>query len=294
MSDIIASNIGAPAAPGLVTDSSPAAVQSDINAHVNAKTGNVQLPPADWKSGLKPELKGYIDTKGFKDVGQLADSYLNLEKAMGAPRERLLKLPENATDKEAMNEIFSKLGRPSKPEDYKLEVPEGSPTDFADWAKGQFFELGLTATQASELTKQWNAYQAGKGTEIDTEMTAKADQDVKDLKREWGAAHDTNLKLSQRAARTLGLDEGTIEGIEKSLGYKKTMTLFNDIGKKIGEDSFVSSNSGGSAMGMTPEAAQSRIQTLKNAAEWTGKMYNGDSAQQDEWDRLHKMAFGGY
>jgi len=48
----------------------------------------------EWYAGIADEgLRGYVQTKGFKDPGALAESYRNLEKLQGVPQERLLKLP---------------------------------------------------------------------------------------------------------------------------------------------------------------------------------------------------------
>src|SRR5690606_18358521 len=77
-----------------------------------AATTTTQTTATDWTSGFSDDLKGFVQNKGFKDPASVLDSYRNLEKLMGTPKERLLRLPENMDDANAMGEIYTRLGRP--------------------------------------------------------------------------------------------------------------------------------------------------------------------------------------
>src|SRR5690349_8033208 len=98
---------------------------------------------AKWYSGFEsPELRGFVETKGWKDPGAAVESYRQLEKTIGVPAERLLKLPDKA-DAPEWKEIRAKVGvgAPEKPEDYGIPVPEGIDPGYAGEVAAKALEL---------------------------------------------------------------------------------------------------------------------------------------------------------
>lgn len=246
---------------------------------------------SDWTSSLNDDFKGYVQTKGFKDPGQVLDSYRNLEKLMGAPKERLLKLPEKADDP-AWNEIYGKLGRPEKADEYKVD---GWDDESAKWAKDNFHKLGLSRTQAEKLVASWNERtEAQKQASLDAHQ-AKIAADDKQLKTEWGQAYDQNTQLARRAVKEFGMDAATIDKLESVLGFAGVMKHMYTIGAKLGESPYVASNSNGASnfnRFLTPEAAKSRINTLRADSDFTRRYINNEAAAKYEMEQLHKMAYG--
>lgn len=269
----------APAAPATPPASAPAATPAAPAA-----------APNDWTSGFNDDMRGYIQNKGFKDAGAAIESYRNLEKLMGAPQERILKLPEK-TDDPAWNDIYGRLGRPTDPKEYKFAIPEGMKenTAFTDWARKTFHETGLSSSQAEKIVSKHSeflqatakAQQEAFNTEMQTQATA--------LKKEWGAAYDQNVQVAKRAALGLGLDGATIDKLEMAMGHQKTIKMLHDLGSKMGEDAFVIGKSGGSAL--TPEAAQNRINALRADPGFTKNYLAGDVSAREEMARLHQMAY---
>lgn len=254
-------------------------------AGAGAGAGGAGGAPTEWTTGLNDDLKGYVTTKGFKDPAALADSYRNLEKLVGA-REKLIKLPDNMDDAKAMGEIYNRLGRPEKPEGYGFKADD----DFAKWTAGTFHELGLTRKQGESLAAKWEGkvgeLKKAQEDKVNADNTAQTDG----LKKNWGLAYDQNLKVAKGAAKEFGLDDATIDNMEKMMGFPKVMELFHNIGTKIGEGSFVT---GGGAPGgiKAPEQAKARINEIKSDPELAKRYVNGDAELRREMENLHKMAY---
>src|SRR4051812_7514574 len=77
-------------------------------------SGGAPAAPADWTAGLNEATRGFVENRGFKDPQTLADSYVNLEKLMGVPKDRLLQVPEKDDDAEGWGKVYNRLGRPEK------------------------------------------------------------------------------------------------------------------------------------------------------------------------------------
>ena len=252
-------------------------------------------PPSDWTSGLNDDFKGYVQNKGFKDPTAVLDSYRNLEKLMGAPKERLLKLPEKMDDDAAMMEIYNKLGRPEKADDYNLPVPAGMDDSFAKWAKGSFHEMGLTKGQAEKFGGKWNEYVQSQVAARQEAAKTKITAEVESLKKEWGMAHDQNVNVAKNAAKAFGVTEEMINKMEATIGFAPLMKFMHGIGSKLGESNFVGGNSGGGSFSgaMAPGIAQAQIQALKQDPGFTAKYVAGDSEARAKMEHLHKMAYPG-
>jgi hypothetical protein len=223
-------------------------------------TGETPTPTTTWTSGLNDEVKGWVENKGFKDPAAVIDSYRNFEKLMGAPKERIIKLPEKSDDP-AWNDIYGRLGRPGDPKEYDLKaIPDPKFGEFSG------------ATEASQAAD------------------AKAAQEESDLKKEWGTAHEQNINIAKRAAAMFKLDPDSVDGLEKTMGYKKTMAFLHEIGSKLGEGTFIGGE-GGNSGALTPAAALNQINTLMADSTFSHKYSNGDAEAKAKMEALHKMAY---
>jgi len=246
-----------------------------------------------WFSGIQDEgLRGYVQTKGFKDPAALADSYRNLEKLQGVPQDRLLKLPERSDDP-AWGDVHKRLGRPDDAKGYELQF-DGDPA-FAERFGGAFHKAGLSKDQAKALNTEWNGY-VNEMIEADKRDRETRDAtEMQELKTKWGETFDGNVEAGRRAGREFGLSEEEFKQISGSLGSGKTLELFQRIGAKLGEAKpFDPSGSGGAGgFGMTPEAARARIEALGNDREWVARYLNGGASEKEEMGRLEIIKNGG-
>lgn len=248
----------------------------------------------EWHASIADEgLRGYVQAKGFKDPGALADSYRNLEKLVGVPQERLLKIPERSDDAEGWNALHNRLGRPADAKGYELQF-EGDPA-FAERFGGVFHEAGISKSQAGKLNQAWNEYVKEL---VDTDTRERAQKDaaeIEALRGKWGGDFDKNAELGRRAGREFGLSEDEFKSISGSLGSAKTLELFQRIGSKLGEAQPFDTGGGqggGSGFGMTREAAAARIKALSTDRDWTGRYLAGGAAEREEMTRLQQIAAG--
>lgn len=259
------------------------------------------VPPAavapEWFSGFSEENRGVVQLKGFKSAESVLDSYRNIEKLLGHPKERLLALPENLDDPKNLDPIYDRLGRPKAPTEYDVKVPEGMNPEFGDWARKQFHGLGLSKRQGDAMAKAWNDRVT---TQIEAEQSAfetGVQQQTAKLKEEWGAAFDQNSKTAKLFAEKIGFSDEHCQELAKAIGVDGVNKLFvgivNGFGLNLGEAQFHGGDSGGNNFRgpvLTPEAAKARITELKNDKEWIGRFSNGGSKEREELHRLNMWA----
>lgn len=247
--------------------------------------------PKTWIDSLSPEYRGLVESKGFKEPSDLIKSYENLEKLKGVPDKYLLRLPEKEDDKEGWNTLFSKMGRPEKPDEYKIEVPEGMQVDEGTqkWVKETFHGLGLTKSQGENFIKAWNALGMAKQKEqLEVQTHAQANAE-KELKTKWGMAYEKNMQIAKNAAGQFGVSGELYSALTSVLGAPKTMEFFHHLGEAVGEANFIGKDNSRKDL-KSPEAAQYEIDELKRDEEFIKKFTNGDRDAVAKWERLHEMA----
>lgn len=281
-------------------------VQPDLKS-TGGPSGNQNAGPVaggatsvqDWTTSLPDTAKLYVSQKGFKDPGAVLESYQNLEKLMGAPKERLLKLPEKA-DAPEWGEVYDKLGRPKAPTDYSIGAKDqkGNPItgnpEFTSWAQQQFHDLGLTKAQGEALAQRWNDYALTDISKRDQTVAQTTTTEKAALTKEWGAAYDQNSKAAFAAAKQFGLGQEEVSQLEKAIGFGKTMKFLANIGSKVGEHSYVDGGNGsgqGFQGALTPEIAKAQILELKNDTDFTQRYLAGESAAAAKMKRLMEFAY---
>lgn len=243
----------------------------------------------EWTSGFSDEMKGFVQNKGWKNVQEVADSYKNLEKAIGVPKERLLHLPESMDAPEAAA-VWEKLGKPKTAKEYQLKVPEkGGDPKLAEWAADVFHKGNLTATQAQAVMNAWNERQIAVQTQTLENQKIALAQNTEKLKTEWGAAYEKNMNLAKSGAMALELDANTIDLLGHAMGTEKLFKQLSKIGAGVGEASFVSGRPAADGS-ITPEQARNDLKTLFNDTVWKNKYLAGDSEARKRMEHLQKMA----
>jgi hypothetical protein len=241
------------------------------------------------------ELRGFAQTKGWKDPASVVDGYRNLERLIGAPKERVLKLPEKPDDP-GWNDVYARLGRPEKPEAYELPVPDGyGDPEFAKGIAEVMHKHGVPKGAAQALAQFNNEYVQKLVESHQREQEQKSAAELSQLKTEWGAKFDENAELARRSAREFGVSEDQAKAIEGALGAAGMLKLFNSIGSRLAEPKAFEAGGGdgGAGFGLTPEAAKARIGQLRNDRDWTSKYLAGDVNARQEMERLSRIVAGG-
>jgi len=244
-----------------------------------------------WHESLPEEMRGIVENKGWQSPQDAIQSYANLEKMLGADKAgRGLVMPKEDAGAEEWDQFYDRLGRPKSPDEYQLPVPENDTGEFAAAAKAKFHELGITAKQAEQLAEWWNSQSTEMQQQQMAQSQQQADQQLEDLKKEWGQSYDENIEAARRASRQFGLGEETLTKIESALGTGEMLKMFANIGKGLGEDTFVD-NQKSAGFGMSPEAARVRLNQLKNDPEWSAKYLQGNADAKAEMERLMQAAY---
>lgn len=286
-----------------MTEAATAPATGNGEIQVSPAPGAVAAPAApapqtSWYEGFDQDTVAWLDNRGVTKLGEkealknLTEGFRNAQKFIGAPPDKLLRMPDfEKADKAELDQFYTKLGRPADPSGYEIELPEGSPTDFAESFKKTAHELGLTQAQAKALVN-WNNEQGQQMTQAQLQAYQESVQrDEMTLKAEWGVAYDQQIAAAQRAAHGLGLNAEQIDAMEKSMGFSNLMKMMSKIGSKLGEDKFVGSESQTSSI-LTPSAAKEKIAQLTNDKEWVKKYLNGNVEARAEMDRLQRLSLG--
>lgn len=253
-------------------------------------------PPTDWAASFEPDTKGWLDGMGVsalpeKDaLAKIIPMYRSAEQKLGVPADQLLRLPKEG-DAEGFRATMTKLGLPETPDGYGLQAPDGQPGDFLKTATGWFHELGIPKGQAVGLAGKWNEYIAAQTQTAEAAFSTQAEKDILALKTEYGEDYDKNVELARRVRRSSGLSDDEAIAIERTLGLARSMKVFAELGKSLGEHRFVGGETGSTTFGMSPEAARARITDLKKDATFVNALMAGDADKKAEWTRLHKVGF---
>lgn len=263
---------GAPAGGGAAAVVDPPAAGAGEPAAGAGAPPNPQVGGApsaakyDWASlKLDPDLQAVVDHHGFENPGSVVKSFANVQKLMGHPADRILKMPDDKSTPEQWNEYYTKLGRPAKAEDYKLPVPAGDSGEFAKTAANWMHKAGVPAGMATKLATEWNEFVAGNMKAAKTTNDAKIATENNELKTEWGGEYDKNFAVVDRALTEFGVTKEQMDGLRSVLGPKSAMKLFHKIGAKVGtEGEFLAPEKGGEGFqqNRTVEQAKAELAAL--------------------------------
>lgn len=236
---------------------------------------------ASWLDGLGDDLKGYVESRGFKNPGAVVESYRNLEGLRGVPEERLLKLPADMADGEAMAAVYDRLGRPSEPTEYTNALGDGIDGEVYSKLAAKAHEMGLSDSQfrgMQEATQEISAAVLG----AEEEASAKAFDD-------WKANNAEGFQNAARMMASLGVDDDALAGI---LAGDKT-SLYDFLAKAaetVGESKIIKGDPPKTEFNMTPGAASQKIAELFADKDFMAQ-YTSTSAQvrQPAIERMTKL-----
>ena len=226
--------------------------------------------PAPEKSNLpeflqNSELAGQLDQetlndpslKPIKDIPNLVKSFVNAQKQMGKDK---VTLPTKNSGPEEWDTFFQKLGKPESPDKYELPVEEGDTysEDFVKKFKEAAHKNNVLPDQAKNIFESIKEQEKQEDETYVNQQKEKLEQEVGNLKKEWGNQLNTNLQIAQEGAKQFGGDE--------FLGYLKSSGLGNNpqlvrflysIGKTVqSEDSSGKGKGGENGYGHTPDEAR--------------------------------------
>jgi len=229
--------------------------------------GGVGVAP-NWRDGLDADIKEHPAIATFKTPADLAKSYVNAQKLIGA--EKIPMPPKDAAlDSQEYQAVFDRLGRPSDPKNYTVpEIP--NPTNAPVATEEQMTEfknvahsIGLLPAQAEALIKfnqEGAINQHNQATASATEQYEKAETQ---LRKELGKSYDGQVQKAQGLINKFGDEEVNNKIGASGLGRDPAFIKFlMNIAKNFGE--------GGELLGepvqphiLSPEQAMKDINKIK-------------------------------
>jgi hypothetical protein len=251
-----------------------------------------------WFKGADDATVGFIQSKGWHDKppaeAALAaiKSYHEAQTFIGAPPERIIKLPTDANDEAGWKDVWTRLGAPADAKDYDLSAVKvgDQPLDqgFQDFIRAQATALHLPKDAAAQLAAAFVKYTGDSETSQAAERTAKIAEERKLLDANWGANKEGNTFVAKKGAEALGFDASVVDALENVVGYAKIMEGLRKVGELSGEAKFINGGQGPNGNGgiMTREQAVARKAELMNDTAWAKRYTDGGAAENRELQAL--------
>jgi hypothetical protein len=251
-------------------------------------------PPAaqPFHESLAEEFRGVSALQKFNDVNGLAKSYLELERLLGYEK---IPMPKADAKPEEWESVWSRLGKPQKPEEYKFEsIPaeEAKKIDpkFLEMVKPLLHEANLTQKQADVVVSKFIEMDKAMMGDLQKALQAEVEEGWTSLKKDWGNAYE-----SMKESANLALDSTKIEGV---WDWAERAGVINDpmfarimahFGQGLSEDVL---RGGGRSVTLTPKGAETEYNMLMSNKEKREAYLKGDKALVAQVTELMKQMAG--
>lgn len=210
----------------------------------------------DFIKSLDPEIGSDPSLKVFKDVKDLAKSYVHAQKMLGKDK---AVLPGKNSTPEEWKQLFHKLGVPQELEKYELKKGEKyvASDEVINEFKKLAFESNLLPDQAQKMLDWFNDRASGNMTKAQQEQQSRMEQGWQSLEKEWGAGFEKNIQAAKMVVKEFGNKEVIDYLNETGLGDDPKLVKFlAQIGQNLKEDSF--KEEAVSHLSMTPQEAKKK------------------------------------
>lgn len=243
-------------------------MNEEVQQVAESETATPSESTFDWKSAIPEEVKGNKVFDNHKDLGSLLKSHAHQQAMIGAEK---IPLPGSNATEEHWNEVYTRLGKPSDVDGYKLDVtmPEGQQADegLLNWFKQTSLKAGLNNSQAQAMLNEYQKVAQSQGQVDSGKMEQIKTEGIETLQREYGAAFDDKVKIGNAAITQfqatdltqLQLADGRMLGDHPDF-VRAFVGVGDFIRGKIGEDSLEGVKT---TNAMTPAIAQQKINEIK-------------------------------
>ena len=216
-------------------------VKETVLAEATTEQKQEEPKVINFKELIPEEYKEEKALQNFSTMNDFVKSYLNAQRLVGANK---VAIPNKMATDEDWEEVYSKLGRPSKPEDYKYsfgedEIDQTQLKNFNETAH----RIGLLPKQAERIIKFYNemtTQQTADNQKLFEEKQAAAEVE---LKKEFGPTFNKRLDQAKKlAVETLGNDmlNNTIMKDGSRLGDNvEVIKAFSMLADKLSEDEII-------------------------------------------------------
>lgn len=276
-------------------------------------------PAAPWHQGVDATLLEHATKKNWnltdpkEAFAQAAKAHVYAEKALGVPQDKLLRIPEPTAQPAEHDAFWQRLGVPKEAKEYDLSTvkfKDGAALDdnFADAMRNGLLKARVPKEVAPGLTKTIVDFMENADAEEETILSGNLLREREALTKSWGGPNsdqfEANMFVAENALKKLAdaiempqdQAKAAWDAISKlgGVGAAAATKMLYEMGRRMGEDRYVSLGSGRSDMPMTREAAVAEIKALKADKEWSKKYLAGgkNSAEFQRMQALNKIAYG--
>jgi hypothetical protein len=274
-------------------------------------TGDAGVP--QWHDPSHAQL---TETKGWKGWNDTVRDYAQLETFVGAPPDRLIKLPAaDKIDDTFRADVFKKIGYnpsrgPEKPEDYGVNFGEGHEEFTSEIAKlAHKHGIPKAALEEFAALNQTFGTKYGEKAAADAaaaEEAAKLEAEKKwgernnaaaaKLKERFGPKYDEASEYMTREALRLGFKDGAeFEAFERDLALsgegrlERFRSLLADVSELRKESPF---HRNGNQAGLTQEQAITQLAAKRADSKWATAALQRGTPEAEENVRLNLIASG--
>lgn len=203
--------------------------------------------PDNWKDMIPEDIRKEPVIEQTKDITSMAKRLVESQKMIGSR----IKLPVEG-DTSGWDDVYNKLGRPEKADDYKIARPENVPYDesLEKEFKTIAHKTGLNNSQVQALVN-WNLEQATAQAQTNAQQAVEAAQS---LQKEWGTAFKERIAIAERVIGQFG-DDATEAAIKDNPALIK---LIYNLGKNMVEGQTIGGGGGTGGL-MSPQEALAAI-----------------------------------
>ena len=218
----------------------------------------------DFIKSLDPEIGSDPSLKVFKDVKDLAKSYVHAQKMIG--KDKAILPGKNSTPEE-WQQFFHKIGVPQELDKY--EVKKGEKHVIDDKAMNEFkefaFKNNLLPNQAQAMFDWLNERASGNMTAAQQAQEQAMAKGWEELEKEWGPGLDKNIQAAKTVVKEFASKEVIDYLNESGLGDDpKLIKFLAQIGNNLKEDSF--KEEAVSHLQMTPQEAKKKYTEIMGDA----------------------------
>ncbi len=244
-------------------------------------------------------IRGLMETKGYREYGDVAKAYFNLNKLVKGSND-VIAIPGEEADSATRDAFYGKLGRPDTPEGYDIQLPEQVQVDdeFFNAAKNWMHGIGLNNEQANKFVTMYQSYVTDRTANEAEAAVRDTEAAVAEIKEKFGKDFDQALVHGNNAVKAFGLSDELLDRVESNIGAPALMEMIATIGKKISsEDTMIE---GITKEGFAPSTAelQSRREAMQGNPEIVAALTDprnpNHARYKREWDGIiDKLARAG-
>lgn len=250
-------------------------------------------------AGIDAKYAPAIAAKGWTNPNDILESYTNVEKLVSLERggdvDRILVRPKADATPEEIAAFRAKAGfaAPEDVKDYGFTDEQIAQAPILADAAKWFKEAGLPKDVAGALMSQVQAYETAQ-----VEAFARFSQgEEAAMSQEMGDKWADYKETAARFARHLQLTEHEVDGIERSIGFRRLMEIMHTGGSPMTEAAAPQpgKQGGSSQFTQTADQAKQRIDTLSRDSDFQAKLLSPNpevrKAANAEWEGLFKTAY---